>query len=505
MNSSFDKEIKAMIKHENYDIPNKLKNEIKIMLESLPEDNRGLKKETKKRYTTKIILIASVIVLLIMTTAFAAMPELLKMTQNFIENLTKIDNVNILSKQEEFEKYSAPVNYTSESEGISVTIDNIAVDGNFLLISSTITCNRRVEDIIKDSWVYKKFLELRNENKSKDIIEKFKDSPNYEQNLENLNNLDYKQFLVNISPYYYFKIDGFDYGRLDKTDNEEYIENEYTFITVQKYIIPAGVPDIFKLSISEKYICNIEGKWSFDIMIDRSESKKNSISVMPGILAEVTSIASGKEYKHNVTIDSLSISPFGGQITLSEKGPEVFRDFTLRDKDNNYYMVLNDAVISSKDVRQNTFEFIYSSESMDINELELVPILTYGNPTKETVRFEENVESTDIKISDIGGYTVQSVMIDNNKIKITLKPYGVILHYRSIINGAFGIVDKNGEDANISFENIEYDKRSGNAIVTIICNNVDSHEILNEISGFWYIKMPDMQLNEKEVIKIPLK
>lgn len=503
----FDAMVRSMISKEPDFMPEACMGKIDKTLENLPENDNGLKKWQAHRPSVKIILIAAVLAVLLMTTAVAA-PRIFKMAQNLIEEFSKINDVNLESKQEEYEKYNAPINYTSESGGISVTIDNIALDGNFLLITSTITCDSPVEDIVEDSWLYRKSLELRNEDKSKEILEQFKDSPNYEQNLENLNNLDYKQFLFAMSPDYSFKIDGVDYGRLDKADWEEYIENDNTFVTVQKYIIPFEVPDVFNLSISAENICNIEGNWGFDLVIDKSEVSADSVAVTPEIQSEVTSIVSGEEYKHHITIEKLSISPFGGQITLSEKGAEVFRDFTLRDKDNNYYMVLNDTVISSEDISRNTFEFIYPWENNDIDELELVPILTYGAPVKKTVMFGKNIESTDIKISDIGGYKVQSVYLDNSEIKITLKPYGVILHYRSIINGAFCILGKDGKEGtnmNISLQGPEYDKNNGNAIVTIHCNGFEPAQVLNEIGGFRYVEMPNMKLNENEAIKIPLK
>ena len=485
MNSNFDKEIKSIMKNEKFDIPNNLKNEIKTILESLPEDNDGLKKDKTIKYKTKIVLIASVITLLIATTAFASMPELLKMTQNFIKNFNKIDNINITSKQQEYEKYNSPANYTSKSNGISVTIDNIAVDGNFLLITSTITSPKKIIDIVTDSTLYKQVLNRP-----------------YKK--------DYTDFIFALSPYYLFKIDGKDYGIFDKPEWEDYILNDYSFVTVQKYIIPVDTPDIFKLSLSANNVCDVQGEWNFDIVIDKDVVNEDSATVTPNISAEVTSIVKGVEYKHNITIDKLSISPFGGQISLSEKGDEIFRDFTLRDANGNYYHVLNNTVkfSSINEMNKNSYEFIFTSRIEDIEEIELVPILTYGTPVEKKVMLEEDIISTDIKLSDIGGYKVDNIDINENEIKIILKPYGVILQYRSIINGAFGFLDKGGsKEINklITLEEVKYDKSTGNATITGYLNDNTSDKLLEQIGGVWYIEMPNMKLNENEAIKILLK
>lgn len=308
MNNSFDNQISDMIVNENFDVPEKFKVEIRFILENLPESNEGLKKEKKGFNKVKIILIASIVTLLLTATAFATVPELLKMTQNLIENFTKINNIDISSKREEYEKYNASVNYTSESEGISVTIENIAVDGNFLLMTSKVTSPEKIEDVIKNSRLYKEVVSGRKE-----------------LNIEAVP--DYEDFLFAISPNYLFEINGEDCGIFDLSEWEDYITDDYSFVSIQKYIIPVETDDIFNLSIRDNHICYVRGDWNFKTIIDKSAVNEDTVTASPNIKAAVTSIENGEEYKHYITIEKLSISPFGGQITLSEKGTEVFRDF----------------------------------------------------------------------------------------------------------------------------------------------------------------------------------
>ena len=264
------------------------------------------------------------------------------------------------------------------------------------------------------------------------------------------------------------------------------------------------------LNIWDDYICYVRGDWSFKTVIDKSAVNEHTVTASPDIKAVVTSIENGEEYKHNITIEKLSVSPFGGQITLSEQSNEIFRDFVLRDDEMNYYMVLNESftVSGSDDISRNSFEFIAPKIPEELKELELVPVLKYETSSEKIVMLEEDMTSADIKLSKIGGYRVERMDIDSNEIKIILNPYGAILQYRSIINGAFGFVDKEGcKDINkyITIKEVRYDKTNGNAVITGSWNESDADKILKQIGGFWYVNMPDMELNEKEAIKVRLK
>jgi hypothetical protein len=484
MNNNFDKTIKSMIELEPNPMSGEFRNSIKSALEKLPEDNTGLKRIKKNTQRTKILLIASIITLFLITTAFASGPRLLKMTQNFIKELYKIDNLSIESKQSEYEKYNAPVNYTSESKGISVTINNIAVDGNFILITSTVTSPVPIKKIIENDPVYKR-------------------------NFEKYGISDFVGFLPTLNPIYKFKMDGKDLGIADITDCESYLKNDYSFVAIEKYIISDELPKVFNLNILTEYVCNSIGTWAFDMAIDRSSTLEDTITVTPNIQTEVTSISQGKEYKHSILIDKLSISPFGGKISIIEKDSEPFRDFTLRDWNGNYYIILNSTVIANEngDIYKNTFEFIYSSTNERNSDLYLVPILTFGDPVEQQVMMSDGNTPTELKISDIGGYTTESIEIDENQIKVTLKPYGAILQYRSIINGAFGFIDKNGDkkiNKYINLKEVKYDKQNGTAVITGYWSEDTPDNISDQIAGFWYVEMPDMLLNEDEAIKIPL-
>ncbi len=485
MNNNFDKTIKLMINHEPNPMSGEFKSSIKSVLENLPEDNNGLKKVQRSTRKTRVLLIASIITLLLITTAFTSIPRLLEMTQNFIKEFYKIDNVNIESKQSEYEKYNAPANYTSESEGISVTINNVAVDGSFLLITSTVTSPIPIKDIISSSHLYK-------------------------WELERFGASDFLSLIFTLAPYYEFRIDGKDLGIFDMTDWDDYLENDYSFVTIQKYMIPDEIQNTFNLNMSANNICNTSGIWTFDIAIDKSKTSGDLVTVTPNIQTEVTSIVQGKEYKHSIIIDKLSISPFGGQIVISEGGTEIFRDFALRDENGNYYLVLNDSVKFNEngDISKNVFEFIYPSTNEIIGELEIIPILTNGTPVEKQIMIPDYNFPTEIKISDIGGYMTESLEIDDNHLKLTLKQYGAILQYRSIINGAFGFLDKSGSkniNKYINSNGVKYDKQSGNAVITGYWTDDAPDNIHNQIGGFWYVEMPDMLLNEDEAIKIPLQ
>lgn len=56
----------------------------------------------------------------------------------------------------------------------------------------------------------------------------------------------------------------------------------------------------------------------------------------------------------------------------------------------------------------------------------------------------------------------ENIDINDKQIKVVLKQYGAILQYRSITNGAFGFIDKEGSkeiNKYISIDEVKYDTK----------------------------------------------
>ncbi|WP_313164135.1 DUF4179 domain-containing protein [Sedimentibacter sp.] len=399
----------------------------------------------------------------------------------YINEFAGINDPNLESKREEIEKRNSYIEYTKEIDGVKLTINNIAMDDNFIVITSTVEAQTPLRDILIDKTYYKDFLE--------------------DTGLSH-----HEHYFNYFSPNFLFKVND-EKTNFSLSDNSSYLKDEYKLVSIQKYVIGEEIPDIFNLHIyCAQAVVFVNGDWSFDINIDKSEEKSRSKTITPNITKTIKSVVYEREIEHEITIDKVSISPLGGKIEISEAGQDIFRDFVLKDNLGNYHFVFNESVSYKKngDIVTNIFEFtVDSSEIEDINELEFIPILLKGDFKEKTVMLSENIEDTDIKISNIGGYRIENIEFNREETKITLKPYGAVLQYRSIINGAFRPVDKEGSQ--IKFNGLitqKYDKNNGNLIVSYFSTNEETERLQGRLGGFWFVEMPKIEINEKEKIKI---
>ena len=480
MNKSFDEKVKLMISNEPDFTPPTCIEKIDKTLDNLPGNDAGLHINKTHRPKTKIFLVAAIITVLMMTTAIAA-PRLFKIGKHLLNEFAGINDPNLESKRDEIEERNSYIEYTKEIDGVKLTVNNIAIDDNFIVITSTVESKTPLRDILLEKTYYKDFLEDTG--------------------------LSHHEYYFNyFSPNFLFNVNG-DEIEFSLSDNSSYLKDKYTLVSIQKYVIGKEIPDIFNLHIyCAQAVVFVNGDWSFDISIDKSEEKSRSKTITPNITKYIKSDVYGREIEHEITIDKVSISPLGGKIEISETGHDIFRDFVLKDNLGNYHFVFNESVSYKEkgDIVKNIFEFtVDSSEIENINELEFIPILLKGDFKEKTVMLPENIEDTDIKISNIGGYRIENIEFNKEETKITLKPYGAVLQYRSIINGAFSPVDKEGLQIDVNgLITQKYDKNNGNLIVSFFSAQEETERLQSELGGFRFVEMPKIEINEKEKIEL---
>ncbi|HHV72378.1 MAG TPA: DUF4179 domain-containing protein, partial [Clostridia bacterium] len=138
--NKFDEMIKSKARLETVDVPDGFCERINSLTQNIMREN--IKKRTKAPYK---VLAASVIIFVITGTIAFASPILANMAEGAISYFNAPKEFKYISKQAEYEKYNAKVGISCESNGITLTLDNIAVDDNYINIFYTINSKSPIQ------------------------------------------------------------------------------------------------------------------------------------------------------------------------------------------------------------------------------------------------------------------------------------------------------------------------------------------------------------------------
>lgn len=135
--------------------------------------------------------------------------------------------------------------------------------------------------------------------------------------------------------------DGGELWRVVKTLDEEFraVTILFYYEGMQRVAVMDTMDDTVNLELYTGEIFQVRGQWHIPVCIDKSSVAAESLTVSPKIKARVTT-GWNKEYSHDITVEKVSISPFGSQIVLSERGENPFCQFALRDEKGNYLPVV---------------------------------------------------------------------------------------------------------------------------------------------------------------------
>ncbi len=400
--------------------------------------------------------------LIVMTTAISfAAPMLVKMTEGAISYFNAPEEFRYLSKQAEYEKFNAEVGISCEDKGINITLDNIAVDDNYINVFYTLKSEKPIELLGDENDPLKWRLQWSAVN-------------------------------------FRLKADSRYIEPATQIEKDAYLVDEYTMQGMQRFAVMDRLNDNFNLELYTNYIWNIEGLWHMAVNVDKSSVAVESNTVMPDIKAKVTSGWKDRTSKHNITVKKVSLSPFGNQIVLSERGAEVFNEFAVRDNSGNYLTVIQSSNQSHPLYKvDNSFEFI--SESTDIQSITIIPIMSDGHSELKNISL--NDLPTELPVNDMGSYVIESIEMNEEKMQAVISQKGAV----PVIDFVLMPTDENGEMIRLDgFNDTEYNHENGKIIATLFWGKSVSKDDLDKIKGFSYWVNYDFMLNEDEAITIDL-
>lgn len=396
----FDKLLKEKAKEDVCYIPETLNKSINNTLANLSVNKKY------KKPIIKIALTAAFVVAISGTTVLASTsPTVKNMVNGIISYFNNEKDIKYITDKTSFEKFNKSVGISVEDKGIKFTVDNIATDDNFMNIFYTIESQNSINMFPNDD--------------------------------------EAKLFEAVLStPFINLKINGKDTDKSNNNDVDAYFQSDNVLKVMERFnVSQIDFPKEFNVKISTDEIFKTTGKWVINSSIDKSDIAVETKTVKPNI----NKIIDLGDYKHDITVDKVSISPFGNQIVISEKTRDdnIFDTFAIfDDKDTNLDVLNTDTTGSMSGKSTNSFEFIKGT--MNMKYISLVPI-------KFTESGKAIIEKVDIKklpitfkTNNTGSRVVDKIEFDKNVIKIKYHNEGIQLW-----DPLFRFYDIDGNDLDI--------------------------------------------------------
>ena len=450
----FDRLLKEKTKKEVFQLPEEVDMKINNIIKSLPN------KSPYRKISIKIALIAAVVATLSITTVFALDTSFGKNIIGQVISYFDNSSTKYYENKASFEKFNRAVGVAAEDKGIKLTLDNLAIDDNFMNVFFTVESNKPIDMKFTNEYLFKEVLSV---------------------------------------PLLHFKINGKEISYSNNNDIDAYFQGENTLKVMRRInVSQIKLPKNFDLEMYAEEIFRVKGNWSIASTIDKAGVETESKTVKPNIKATID-VGS---FKHNITIDKVSISPFGSQIIISEKSKDsrIFRNFVLIDDKGMALDLLNtDLQGSIFGKATNSFEFIKGN--VDMKYLRLIPIKA-PDDSKELVEEKSSIRQLPIafKSSNIGSTVVEKIEFKKEIIEVTYHNEGI-----NIGEPLFRFYDSNGKELPLGEYGIStsVDRESGRYVQRLKFSNsqLDFSKIAQIGTPVGY----DTELIKDQEIKINLE
>lgn len=385
---NFDKYLKQQAKKDILSVPQKYGERIDNILKSLVPVRTYAKQTRKHNPKLRVAAIVVAVVLAVGGTALAV-GYVLKMQGSDIGFFEGAQKQDFASQQEYWEDTSVKVEATVPNQqsvtgdlgaaitdrdnlaGVALTIDNIAMDMNYIHIFYTLTSERPFGEVMREGMGIS--------------VEEYGD----------LGDEEWMRTAVFLRP----QIDGKEILPFfaDGRSGQGYFKDEHTYTGTASYALVENVPEVFALTVGTNHLLYNEGKWEANFEVDLTGVFSKSKVAYP---QQTISVRDAQGIEHEVSVKRVSLTPNGGMVVLEEKTGEdqtPYVDFLVMDKDGNS---LSRAILGGTNgggeggTVCNILEF---SADTDIDSVLLVPYTVDYEKTEEVrVMFDETGREKEI-------------------------------------------------------------------------------------------------------------
>ena len=459
---TFDEKLKARAQREGSPVPGGFDERMDALLHDLPEQVTPVKKRRAPRTAVCIGIAAALVV-----GAAAAAPTVLEMARNTISYFTQYSGSEYAEYQGKYEKYNAAVGMSDTNGDQTLTIDNLAVDDSYMLVFYTLKSKTPIELAGTDdepqswraSWT---------------------------------------------APTFFAQINGKQLDTTGAIENEATMPDEYTLTGVHRIVLKEALPDQFDLLLYDGGSSDInDADFQFAMSVGKSAVAVETLTVEPkqDFTVDFSTEYDGQTYHlhYNPRIERVSISPFGSTITLSEKAEDPMTNFVLRDDKGNYLPVISNGSVGGGIGRAtNSFEFL--GANLDTQSVTLIPCI--GPYRSHEVKGA--LDSLPLTDSSAGGYTLESLDIDEHRAVATFSFHGPITKSNSQLSLllADGTTLDRLTDCFIDYT---YDRENGLCITTIEYPDATPEQIAQITSVSFWQPDDDLELLEDQAVTINLQ
>ena len=377
--------------------------EIKCTKQEEPKHARRMAKRTG------VLFVAAAILCAMSVTAVAAGPTLLKMvegrigffdnapTQSDVQNPADTLHGNYPATAASMEAYNVSVGQTAASNGVTITLDTISMDGTTINAFFTITGDQAVKGVL--------------------------DPDDYAPEWSQLGRFAPRFNTITVNGEAIAQSNGTDFYRV--SDNTLKLWKHYTLTAA-----PEG--ETIHIAMKETSALNVKGEWNFQVHLDRSSVCANTRVAPSGIYQTATD---------PLRLKYLAFGPVGGTIA-ADMGETAVQNTDGTDSvskpglnPGRVYMVDNTGkeLYATRDNTMGvnatgTHSYSVSSPDAEATAVTLTPV-TYdmalgAYPEGRTVTTEQMKHGARIATNPLGGFTIENYKVENSAITFQMVPYG---------------------------------------------------------------------------------
>lgn len=458
---TFDEKLKARAGQEGSPVPAGFEERMDALLDTLPAEVQPAKKRRAPRLAVCIGVAAAMVV-----GAAAAAPAVLEMARNAIDYFQSDRQSAYTALQTEYEQFNAAVGVSQTVDGVTLSIDNIAVDDSYLMIFSTLKSETPLE-------------------------------------LQEGEQVPLSTRVEWTAPNFSVEINGEALDTSGPIEKEAELIDEYTLTAVQRIILKDTLPDQFDLLLYDSSTSDIRNSnFQFEMSVDKSAVAVETLTVAPkqDFIVDISTEYQGEpiHLHYEPRIERVSISPFGSTITLSEAAVDPLTSFVLRDDKGNYLPVLYTGSVGGGIGRStNSFEFL--GADLDTESVTLIPYLDEGRAHKVT----GSLDSLPLTDASAGGFTLESLEIGEKQATATFSFRGAL----NYCNAQFSLLLADGTPLDHlvdCYMDFSYDRENALCITTIEYPDATPEQIaqITDVS-FW--QPNELILLEDQAVTIDLQ